>query len=153
MKPPIRIAIIGMGKMGEAIAQGLMQSTFGSQYKIVGTTKSEESATDVKARLKIECTTDNAPAIQDADLVFLAVKPHQVKEILELLLPFIRFKKIQAKTMMHAATLLMRVSRQKLSLASKRRLLKDLLLVQDHNYRSRHKKKKHGLMKILNLTP
>jgi pyrroline-5-carboxylate reductase len=77
-----KIAIIGMGKMGEAIAQGLMQSTLGSQYKIVGTTKSEVSAKDVGTRVKIECLTDNAAAIKDADLIFICVKPHQVEEIL-----------------------------------------------------------------------
>lgn len=77
-----KIAIIGMGKMGEAIAQGLMQSALRSQYKIVGTTKSEASARDVSSRLKIECGTDNSSAINGAELVFLAVKPHQAEEIL-----------------------------------------------------------------------
>lgn len=78
-----KIAIIGMGKMGEAIAQGLMQSALRSQYKIVGTTKSETSARDVSSRLKIECGTDNSAAINGAELVFLAVKPHQAEEILK----------------------------------------------------------------------
>ena len=77
-----KIAIIGMGKMGEAIAQGLMQSELGSRYKIAGTTRSEESASEVRTRLKIECRTDNAAAMKNADLIFLAVKPHQAKEIL-----------------------------------------------------------------------
>lgn len=72
-----------MGKMGEAIAQGLMQSSLNAQYQIIGTTKSEESAKEVRNRLKIQCSTDNASAIQDAELVFLAVKPHQAEEILK----------------------------------------------------------------------
>ncbi len=78
-----KLAIIGMGKMGEAIAQGLMQSNLSTQYKIVGTTKSEDSASEVRSRLKIGCTTDNASAMKDADLIFLAVKPHQVEKILQ----------------------------------------------------------------------
>lgn len=78
-----KIAIIGMGKMGEAIALGLMQSALGSQYKIVGTTRSEESANEVRSRLKIECRTDNVSAIKDAAVIFLAVKPHQVESILK----------------------------------------------------------------------
>jgi len=77
-----KIAIIGMGKMGEAIAQGLMQSPLSSQYEIVGTTKSEESADEVRSRLKITCGTDNTSAIKNADFIFLAVKPHQVEKIL-----------------------------------------------------------------------
>jgi len=75
------IAIIGMGKMGEAIAQGLMQST-GSHYQICGTTRSEESAAEVRARFGIDCHTNNAKAMRAADLVILAVKPHQVEKIL-----------------------------------------------------------------------
>lgn len=78
-----KIAIIGMGKMGEAIAQGLMQSSLSSQYRIVGTTKSEDSAREVRSRLKMECTTNNVSAINEADLIFLAVKPHQAEKILE----------------------------------------------------------------------
>lgn len=78
-----RLAIIGMGKMGEAIAQGLMQSPLKSHYQIIGTTKSKESSEEIRKILKIECTQDNSKAIQFADVVLLAVKPHQAKAILE----------------------------------------------------------------------
>jgi pyrroline-5-carboxylate reductase len=76
------IAIIGMGKMGEAIAQGLKQSDSKKQYRISGTTRSEESATEVRSKLDIDCHTDNRKAMSDADLIILAVKPHQVEKIL-----------------------------------------------------------------------
>jgi len=76
------IAIIGMGKMGEAIAQGLKQSSSGSHYQITGTTRTEESAAEASSRLQINCHTDNAKAIKNADLVILAVKPHQAEKIL-----------------------------------------------------------------------
>jgi pyrroline-5-carboxylate reductase len=77
-----KIAIIGMGKMGEAVALGLTESKLGSQYKISGTTRSEESASEVRNSLKIPCTTDNSTAIRDADIVLLAIKPHQVEAVL-----------------------------------------------------------------------
>ena len=77
------LSIIGMGKMGEAIAQGLMDSPLKSEYKISGTTRSEESAADSRNRLKISCTTQNAKAIADADIILLSVKPHQVQSILQ----------------------------------------------------------------------
>jgi pyrroline-5-carboxylate reductase len=76
------VSIIGMGKMGEAIAQGLMQSGLASQYSITGTTRSEESAKEAREHLKIACTTDNGSAIKDADIILLSVKPHQVETIL-----------------------------------------------------------------------
>ncbi|MBS1959594.1 MAG: pyrroline-5-carboxylate reductase [Bdellovibrionales bacterium] len=77
------IAIIGMGKMGEAIAQGLMESKLASQYKITGTTRSEESSKEVHDSLKISCSTDNSAAIKGADIVLLAIKPHQVEAVLQ----------------------------------------------------------------------
>jgi pyrroline-5-carboxylate reductase len=72
-----------MGKMGEAIAQGLMQSELRSLYQITGTTRTEESANEVSKKLKINCSTDNSEAIRSADIILLAVKPHQVENILK----------------------------------------------------------------------
>lgn len=69
--------------MGEAVAQGLMQSTLSSQYTLSGTTRSPESADEVRSQLKMACTTDNTAAIKDADIILLAVKPHQVESILK----------------------------------------------------------------------
>jgi len=77
------VGIIGMGKMGEAIAQGLMQSALAEQYAITGTTKSEESAKEVRSQLKVTCTTDNAEVIRNSDIILLSVKPHQVESILK----------------------------------------------------------------------
>ena len=76
------IAIIGLGKMGEAIAQGLMSGNLSGEFRITGTTRTEESAKEVRNRLNIECTTDNAEALQGAGIILLAVKPHQVEKIL-----------------------------------------------------------------------
>lgn len=77
-----KLSIIGMGKMGEAIAQGLMQSALKSEYSISGSTRTEESAKEVRSNLKISCSTDNAKEIAAADIILLAVKPHQVQKIL-----------------------------------------------------------------------
>jgi pyrroline-5-carboxylate reductase len=77
------ISIIGMGKMGEAIALGLMESNLSSQYQVQGTTRSEESAQEVRKTLKIDCDTDNTSAIKRADIVLLAIKPHQVEAVLQ----------------------------------------------------------------------
>lgn len=76
------IAIIGMGKMGEAIAQGLMSGPSGSGYRIAGSTRTEESAREVRDHLGINCSTDNAETLKHADIVIVAVKPHQAEKIL-----------------------------------------------------------------------
>lgn len=76
-------AIIGLGKMGEAIAQGLSSSEAGKKYSITGTTRTEESAKEARKNLKIKCTTDNVSAIKNADIIILAVKPYQAEAILK----------------------------------------------------------------------
>ena len=68
--------------MGEAVALGLTHSDLASRFEISGTTRSEESSEEVRKRLKINCSTNNAKAIKDADIVLLSVKPHQVEKIL-----------------------------------------------------------------------
>ena len=77
-----KLAIIGMGKMGEAIAQGLLQCDLGREYEISGTTRTEESAAEARELLKISCTTQNENAIRNADIVLLSIKPHQAEKIL-----------------------------------------------------------------------
>lgn len=78
----MNILIVGLGKMGEAIAQGLKDSPHSKKYKISGTTRSKETAIEASKKLGIPCTTQNGEAIQNADLILLAVKPHQVESIL-----------------------------------------------------------------------
>ena len=75
-------SIIGLGKMGEAIAKGLKHSELGSSYHITGTTRTEESAKEVRDDLGIECTTQNSDALRKADIILFAVKPHQAEAIL-----------------------------------------------------------------------
>jgi len=68
--------------MGEAIAQGLAESAIGNDYEIWGTTRTEESAQEVRDHLKITCGTQNREAIVRADIILLAIKPHQIEKIL-----------------------------------------------------------------------
>ncbi len=76
------LSIIGMGKMGEAIARGLMAGSHPGSYRILGTTRTEESAKEVHNSLGIPCSTDNTRAFQEADILLLAIKPHQVEKVL-----------------------------------------------------------------------
>ncbi len=66
-----------MGKMGEAVVQGLAQH--GVEATIRGSTRTAESAAAVRERLGIPCSTDNAEAASGAEVVLLCVKPHQAE--------------------------------------------------------------------------
>ncbi len=78
---------------------------------------------------------------------------NQIEEILRKLLPYIRFKKLQAKALKSACEIL---SKTKFKMLTKRQLKKlvDLILViQNENYVTKKKKTKEELFKILGLTP
>ena len=77
----------------------------------------------------------------------------QVKEILQSLIPFIKFKKEQAKALYNATNIL---SNKKNKLLDKNDLLKlveYILVIQNNNYVTKKKKTKADILKILDLTP
>jgi len=74
----------------------------------------------------------------------------QVERILKLLLPYIKFKKIQAVTLLKSAKIL---RKEKFSRKDLRKLVDYILAIQKENYVTRRKKSKKELMKILGLTP
>lgn len=77
----------------------------------------------------------------------------QIREILHLLLPYIRFKKPQAQAVFSACGLLLRKSIYLFTQREKARLLKYILIVQENNYATRLKKSKEELENIVRLTP
>jgi pyrroline-5-carboxylate reductase len=88
-----QVGILGFGKMGEAVALGLMSSSKSSQFKIQGTTRSEKSAQEVSQRLGIACFTQNEKLAETCDVLLLSVKPHQAEKVLQSIAP--RLKKNQ----------------------------------------------------------
>lgn len=81
------IGIVGVGKIGEAIIEGLKRSSEAKGFTAVGSTRSEESARDARERLGIECGTDNAAVAAGARVLILCVKPHQAKSVLKAIAP------------------------------------------------------------------
>lgn len=77
-----KIAIIGGGNLGSAIAEGLISSMFVQPEDII-ITKRNTATLSALQRMGVQVTDDNKKAIQFADYVILAVKPFQIKEILE----------------------------------------------------------------------
>ena len=77
----------------------------------------------------------------------------QVRDILKDLLPFIRFKKNQAKALYEATDLLSRKSLKDLSKKELLRVIDSVMIIQNNNYVAKRKKTREELMKILDLTP
>lgn len=77
----------------------------------------------------------------------------QARDIIRDLLPFLRFKKDQARALHKAADFLSRKRMNILQKAELLKLLEYILVIQKNNYVSKHKKTKKEFMKILDLTP
>lgn len=69
----IRIAIIGAGAMGGAVARGLVKAGYAPGLITVANPHEDKLAPLAEAGVRV--TTDNAEALRDASLVIFAVKP------------------------------------------------------------------------------
>jgi pyrroline-5-carboxylate reductase len=76
-----KIAIIGGGNLGTAIAEGLIQSGFVASKHILITKRNITTLHDLE-RKGVLVSNKNEEAVRYADLVILAVKPFQVDDIL-----------------------------------------------------------------------
>lgn len=84
------LGVLGVGTMGEALIRGIQSSPLAKGCTILGTTRSEGSAAAVAERLGIECLADNLTVAKRADVLVLAVKPHQAEVVLAEVLPALR---------------------------------------------------------------
>jgi pyrroline-5-carboxylate reductase len=74
-----RIAIIGGGRIGEALLSGLLSSGWSD---IVVTSRREERVAELREQHGVEATTSNADAVRGAALVVVAVKPQDIDALL-----------------------------------------------------------------------
>ena len=80
----MKIAIIGTGNIGGAIARGLAQGTIFQPSDIICTTQSDESLERVRQiNSEFVLTHDNVAAVKQADLILIAVKPWRVERIID----------------------------------------------------------------------
>lgn len=77
----MKIAILGAGNMGGAIAKGLVRSAIPAAD--IALTRSRPGTPDDLAALGLTATQDNAAAIAHAEVVFVAIKPWAVSAVLQ----------------------------------------------------------------------
>ncbi len=76
------IAIIGGGNLGAAIAEGLLKSGFATASQITVTRRTLDRLQSLKEQ-GVTVTDDNAYAIKNSEIIIVALKPYNVKEVLE----------------------------------------------------------------------
>lgn len=80
----MKVAIIGAGNMGGAIARGMAQGSLIRPADITISNPSEGKLRAIKEfNPQIKTTCNNQEAINEADLIILAVKPWFIKEVIE----------------------------------------------------------------------
>ena len=77
-----KIAILGGGRIGEALLSGLLSSGWREASEIVITNRGAERVAELHESYGVEATADNAAAIAGAGVVVVAVKPQDIDALL-----------------------------------------------------------------------
>jgi pyrroline-5-carboxylate reductase len=75
-----RIAILGTGRIGEALLSGLVSSGL---TDIVVTSRSDARVAELHEKYGVDATSSNSDAVQGAAVVVVAVKPQDIDALLE----------------------------------------------------------------------
>ena len=87
-----KVAIIGGGNLGTAIAEGLINSGFVLPEHLIVTKRNIETLKALEEK-GVLISNDNLEAVNYADWVILAIKPFQLKEVLTQMQPALNAKK------------------------------------------------------------
>ncbi|XP_002736389.2 pyrroline-5-carboxylate reductase 1, mitochondrial-like [Saccoglossus kowalevskii] len=82
------VAIVGAGKIGQAMARGFVRAGLVSADRIISSSPNPECLTEM-GRLGVRTTYDNMDAVKPSNVVFLAVKPNMMPTVLDEIAPVI----------------------------------------------------------------
>lgn len=77
-----KLGFIGCGEMASAIIKGLLNSGFTNITDILASTHTDKSASDRSKTLKITVITNNKEVAKNSEIIILATKPNQIKNVL-----------------------------------------------------------------------
>lgn len=77
-----KLAVLGGGKMGQALLAGLLASGWRKAEDVIVTGRRTERLEELAAAYGVETTMDNAAAVAGAEIVVLAVKPQDMETLL-----------------------------------------------------------------------
>ncbi|MGD9065937.1 MAG: NAD(P)-binding domain-containing protein, partial [Desulfobacterales bacterium] len=77
-----KIAILGVGNMGEALVSGLIGSKSSAPKNIICTDVRQSKLDEIKSTYNVRTTGNNLQAVTEADIVIYAVKPQILATVL-----------------------------------------------------------------------
>lgn len=89
-----KLAVLGVGKLGETLITGLLNTNSIDRSQVIGTVRHEASIYRVQKKLDIDISLDNQAAAKHADIVLLAVKPQNMDAILKEIDPYLTGEKL-----------------------------------------------------------
>jgi pyrroline-5-carboxylate reductase len=78
----MKVAIIGGGTMGRAVVQSILRKRLAGKQDIMVGDVLAQSRNYLAKRYGVPVTADNAAAVKGADVVMLAVKPHELVAVM-----------------------------------------------------------------------
>ena len=75
------IGFIGLGNMAKAMIGGMLEKGAADAGNIIGSAKTEKTAKEAAGQLHIQTTTDNRRVAESAEILFLAVRPQFMAEV------------------------------------------------------------------------
>lgn len=89
-----KLAVIGVGKLGEALISGLLKNSSIQKTDITGSVKQEGSVSRLNDRLGIKVSLDNKECVKGSDIVILAIKPQNMDTVIREIAPVIQDNQI-----------------------------------------------------------
>ena len=89
-----RIGFIGAGKMATAMMEGIIAKGLCAKDDIIACCRTESTKKMVEEGIGVECFLDARPVFEGSDVIIIAVKPNQVKDILVTNIEAITTKKL-----------------------------------------------------------
>jgi pyrroline-5-carboxylate reductase len=90
----LRFAFIGGGNMAEALIKGLLSGLAVDPKHVIATDVLPERCRYLQATYGVTTSADNAHAVQESQVILLAVKPQVMSEVLETIAPVVRRDKL-----------------------------------------------------------
>ena len=93
-RPHGKVAMIGTGKMGGILLSAFLDSGLLGRDQVIATAAHPERVAAIEAALHIRATTDNIAAAKEADILILGVKPTQVLDVIQQIVPTLSAPKL-----------------------------------------------------------
>ncbi len=94
MKIEQKLAVIGVGKMGDTLINSLIRNQVIDPDHIYGTTSRMMTALKINEKYQVHVGIDNEKAVSKSDIIILAVKPQVIQQVVQQIIPVLDANKI-----------------------------------------------------------